>query len=191
MATLRNLLVSFMDLDYQQTTRDEHLNEFQLAYNSSIHDSTKFSPFSLVHGRESRTLASPDFGVKSIPAQEYQQQVIQFFGRALALVQLENNATQAKNATSFNEHSQEPGLTLGSLVLIYFPVQTSAAGKRSPKLVRSFLGPFKIVKILSADRFNVLELENNKTWYKVHSSRMKKYIQEDNFIAPLLTLRVS
>lgn len=84
MATLRNLIVSFMDLDYQQTTWNEHLNEFQLAYNSNIHSATKYSPFSLIHGREACTLATPGFEVQTITTQEYQQQVRQFLGRALS-----------------------------------------------------------------------------------------------------------
>ncbi|KAG2191102.1 hypothetical protein INT47_005009, partial [Mucor saturninus] len=180
MATLRNLIVSFMDLDYQQTTWDEHLNEFQLAYNSSIHDNTKFSPFSLVYGRESRTLVSPDFTINPIPAQEYKQQVKQFLGRVLALVQLENSKSQANNAAMFYTHHQAPNLSVGDLVLIDFPVQSSAAGKRSAKLVRSFRGPFKVVKVLSTDRFDVLELKNNKNWSNIHASRMKKYVQENN-----------
>ena len=33
--------------------------------NSSIHETTKFSPFSLVHGREARLLVSPELGVHS------------------------------------------------------------------------------------------------------------------------------
>lgn len=180
MATVRTLIASFMDLDYQQTTCDEQLNEFQLAYNSSSHDTTKFSPFSLVHGRESRTLASPDFTIFTISAQEYKQQVKQFLGHALALVQLENNKSQASKAATFNTHCQAPNLSVGDLGLIDFPVQSSAAGKRSGKLVRSFRGPFKVIKVLSTDRFDVLELENNRNCFNVHASGMKKYVQENN-----------
>lgn len=173
-----------MDLDYQQVTWDEHLNEFQLAYNSSIHDATKFSPFSLVHGHEARTLATPNFPVTTIPVQEYKQQVKEFLGRALAIVQLENDRTRAQNASTYNEHRTSPNLSLGDLVLIDFPVQSSAAGKRSAKLVRSFRGPFKIHKVLSSDRFDVLEIDNNnKKWSNVHASRMKRYFQEDNDVA--------
>ncbi|KAG0920337.1 hypothetical protein G6F31_020765 [Rhizopus arrhizus] len=55
------MIGAFMDLKYHQVTWDEHLNEFQLAYNSSVHDSTKYSPFSVVFGREPRVFAQPDF----------------------------------------------------------------------------------------------------------------------------------
>ncbi|KAG1117131.1 hypothetical protein G6F61_011924 [Rhizopus arrhizus] len=61
METLRNMIVAFMNLEQNQHTWDERLHEFQLAYNSSVHDSTKLSPFSVVHGREARLMATPDF----------------------------------------------------------------------------------------------------------------------------------
>ncbi|KAG0735863.1 hypothetical protein G6F16_012384 [Rhizopus arrhizus] len=151
MATLRNLIVSFMDLNHHQNTWDKHLNEFQLVYNSSIHDVTKFSPFTLVHGREPRLLASPDFGVKTISHQEYQHQTREYLSCALAVVQLENLHSQAKNAISFNEHRQHPALSVGDTVLVDFPVHSNSASGRSNKLTRSWRGPFKVVTILVKD----------------------------------------
>lgn len=167
MTSLRNLIVLFMDFYYQQTTWDEHLNEFHLAYNSSIHSATKYSPFSIVHGREARTLATPDLEVKTITTQEYKQQVRQFLGPALSLVQLEINRTQAKNAIDFKNHHSIPNFAVGDLVLVDFPPQSSAGGKQSGKLVRSFLGPFQVVKLLSSDRYNLLDLETKKDWSNI------------------------
>lgn len=108
--------------------------------------------------------------VQLIPAQEYQQQVKRFLGRALALVQLENNKTQAANAVAFNSHCASPDFPLNDLVLIDFPVQSSATGKRSAKLDRFFHGSFQITKARSPDCFNVLELQTNKKWYNIHTS---------------------
>ena len=73
METLRNMIVAFMNLEQNQHTWDERLHEFQLAYNSSVHDSTKLSPFSVVHGREARLMATPDFGVRNTPVSDYFQ----------------------------------------------------------------------------------------------------------------------
>lgn len=101
---------------------------------------------------------------------------------APCLVQLENNRTQAENAVDFNMHRSVLNLTVGDLVLVDFPKQSSTAGKRSGKLVRSFHGLFRIVKLLSPDRYNLLDLETNKAWSNVHASRTKKYIPETNYV---------
>ncbi|KAG1432836.1 hypothetical protein G6F56_014669 [Rhizopus delemar] len=67
------MIVAFMNLEQNQHTWDERLHEFQLAYNSSVHDSTKLSPFSVVHGREARLMATPDFSVRNTPVSDYFQ----------------------------------------------------------------------------------------------------------------------
>lgn len=103
METLKNMISSYIDVDNHQTTWDIHLSEFQLAYNSTAHQTTKYSPFSVVHGREARTLATPNFGVKSIPIQEYQIQSKDFLARAFNIIQMENTRAQASNALVFNK----------------------------------------------------------------------------------------
>ncbi|KAG1135619.1 hypothetical protein G6F37_012475 [Rhizopus arrhizus] len=172
-----------MDLNHHQNTWDEHLNEFQLAYNSSTHEVTKFSPFTLVHGREPRLLASPDFGIKTISHQEYQHQTKEYLSRALAVVQLENLHSQAKNTISFNEHRQHPALSVGDTVLVDFPVHSNSASGRSGKLTRSWRGPFKVVTILSPDRFDVQEISTSKIWKNIHAARMKKYTTRNEDIS--------
>ncbi|KAG1468800.1 hypothetical protein G6F56_003628 [Rhizopus delemar] len=188
MASLRNFIVSFMDLNTHQVTWDEHLNEFQLAYNSSIHESTKFSPFSIVHGREARVLVSPDFGgVKTIPHVEYTQQTKDYLSRAYATIQLENLQSQAKNALTYNEQRKQPAIRVGDIVLVDFPVHSSSASGRAAKLVRSWRGPFKVVTILSPDRFDVLEIATSKTWKNIHAARMKKYEERNEDITSIKT----
>lgn len=66
------MIVSFLEPSTRLTTWDNHFEEIQLAYNSSIHGTTKSSPFSVVFGRGARLLADPDFGVKTLPVNEYQ-----------------------------------------------------------------------------------------------------------------------
>lgn len=48
--TLKPMIWAFISKD--QTSWDEHLGEFQLAYNSSYHASLHMSPYYLVHGNE-------------------------------------------------------------------------------------------------------------------------------------------
>ncbi|KAG0929312.1 hypothetical protein G6F29_012095 [Rhizopus arrhizus] len=175
MGTLRNMIISYMDLRSHQYTWDEHFGEFMFAYNSSVHEATKLTPFSLVHGREPRSLLSVDFGSLMVSPFEYQQQVKDYLSRAFAIVQLENMHTQAKNAIAYNTHRQKPSFQVGDSVLVYFPVQSNSAMGRSGKLSRCWRGPFLITSILSSDRFDLVELSNMKSWTNVHATRIKRY----------------
>src|SRR6478735_2276225 len=175
METSRNMIVAFMNLEQNQYTWDEHLHEFQLAYNSSVHDSTKLSPFSVVHGREARLLATPDFGVRNIPVSDYFQKTKESLARVIEMVRLENTQSQARNALRYNEHRSVPQFQKDQLVLVDIPILSNAAAGRSSKLTKHFRGPFRIVNVLSADRFDLLEIATNKTWSNVHASKMKNY----------------
>ncbi|KAG1135854.1 hypothetical protein G6F37_012378 [Rhizopus arrhizus] len=175
MGTLRNLIVSYMNLQNHQYTWDEQFGEFMFAYNSSVHEAIKVTPFSLVHGREPRSLLSVDFGNSMVSLFEYQQQVKDYLGRAFAIVQLENMHTQAKNAIAYNTHCQKPSFQVGDSVLVYFPVQSNSTMGRSGKLSRCWRGPFLITSILSSDRFDLVELSNMKSWTNVHATRIKRY----------------
>ncbi|KAG1103030.1 hypothetical protein G6F42_017276 [Rhizopus arrhizus] len=183
METLRNMIVAFMDLNQNQFTWDEHLSEFQLAYNSSIHEATKFSPFSVVHGREARLLASPDFGARHVPVPDYLTSTQASLSRALQLVNLENTQTQAKNAIQYNTHRKPPAFQVDDLVLVDFPVLSNSAVGRSSKLTKKYRGPYRIIKVLSSDRFDVQDSALNKVWSNVHAERMKPYKQANEDIA--------
>ncbi|KAI8875660.1 hypothetical protein K501DRAFT_202135 [Backusella circina FSU 941] len=190
MASLCKFIVSFIDLNTHQVTWDEHLNEFQLAYNSSVHESIKFSPFSIVHGRKARVLISPDFGgVKTIPHVEYIQQTKDYISRAYATIQLENLQSQAKNALTYNKQRKEPAICVGDMVLIGFLVHSNSASGRAAKLVRSWRGPFKVTTILSPDRFDVLEIATSKSWKNSHATRMKRYEERNEDITSIKTPR--
>ncbi|KAG0755733.1 hypothetical protein G6F57_013048 [Rhizopus arrhizus] len=175
METLKNMISSYIDVDNHQTTWDIHLSEFQLAYNSTAHQTTKCSPFSVVHGREARTLATPNFGVKSIPIQEYQIQSKDFLARAFNIIQMENTRAQASNALVFNKQRQEPTFAVNDLVLVDCPVLSNASLGRAKKLVKRFRGPFRVSEILSTDRYNVQDITSKKQLKNVHASRMKNF----------------
>lgn len=175
METLKNMISSYLDTDNHQTTRDTHLSEFQLAYNSSPHQTTKYSPFSVVHGREARVLATPDFGVKTIPIEEYHIQAKDFLARAFNIIHRENTRSQASNAIEYNTHRKAPTFAVGDMVLVDFPVLSKASVSRAKKLVKKFRGPFRIVEVLSTDRYNVLEVSNSKPIQNVHATRIKKF----------------
>ncbi|KAJ8651491.1 hypothetical protein O0I10_012944, partial [Lichtheimia ornata] len=102
MATLKTMLMSYTEQDQLDNVWDRHLPEFQLAYNSTIHASTGYSPFSLVHGREPRLIGQVDFTPQDTSASTYRQVTDVYLSRARGVVQLVNQRTQAENATTMN-----------------------------------------------------------------------------------------
>lgn len=171
----KNMISPYLDVDNHQNTWDMHLSEFQLAYNSSPHQATKFSPFSLVHDREARLLATPDFGVKTIPIDEYHVQSKGFLAHAHNIVQLENHQTQAANAIKYNAQRQTPTFEMDDLVLVDSPILSNASLGCARKLVRRFRGPFVIIKVPSPDRYDLQEKNTLKILNNVHAARIKPY----------------
>ncbi|KAG1061112.1 hypothetical protein G6F41_012434 [Rhizopus arrhizus] len=182
METLKNMISSYLDVDNHQNTWDAHLPEFQLAYNSTNHQATKYSPFSIVHGREARSLATPDFGVKTIPIQEYRAQSKDFLTRAFSIIQMENTRSQASNALAYNEDRQAPTFLVNDLVLVKCPVLSNVALGRAKKLVKPFRGPFRISEVLSTDRYNVQDVVNKKEMKNIHASRIKYFSANEDIV---------
>jgi transposase InsO family protein len=71
MSTLKQMIKAYMDRNTNHIPWDRHLSEFQLAYNSSLHPGTNFTPFSFVHGREPRLLGEIYCGVMNISHEDY------------------------------------------------------------------------------------------------------------------------
>ncbi|KAI7895285.1 uncharacterized protein EV154DRAFT_559389 [Mucor mucedo] len=153
-------------------------------HNSGPHQATKYSPFSLVHGREARTLATPDFGVQTVPIQDYQVQTKDFLARALAVVQMENRRVQASNAIAYNSQRTAPTFEENDLVLVDCPVLSDASKGRAKKLVKKYRGPFQVQEVLSQDSYNVLEVSNQKLLKNVHAARLKVYHRNEDIAQP-------
>ncbi|OBZ80653.1 hypothetical protein A0J61_11298, partial [Choanephora cucurbitarum] len=176
METLKNMMSSYLQVNQKQDTWDVHLPEFQLAYNSSPHQTTKYTPFSLVHGHEARLLASHNIDTVQLPLGEYVFQQREFLTQAHKVILAENRRSQAHNAVQFNKHRKPPTFVANDLVLVDCPVLSNAARGRSQKLIPRFRGPFRITDVLSTDRYNVVHISSHKPMNNVHASRLKRYL---------------
>ncbi|KAG1137458.1 hypothetical protein G6F37_011201 [Rhizopus arrhizus] len=175
METLKNMLSSYLQVNQNQNTWDTHLPEFQFAYNSTPHQATKYTPFSVEHDREARLLAAPDFGVKNVPPGDHYIKTKEFVNRAYDVIKLENIRSQASNALNFNGQRKAPTFALNDLVLVNCPVYSKASLGRSNKLSHRYRGPFSISEVLSSDRYNAVEISNGKVMKNIHASRLKEY----------------
>lgn len=72
MGTLRNMIVSYTNEVADHSKWDEDLGLFQLAYNSSQHSQTGFTPFYLVFGRDPRVPATVALTPAALNPDHYQ-----------------------------------------------------------------------------------------------------------------------
>ena len=144
--TLGEMLRTVVD-DNQQDW-DECLGACLLAYRTSVHNTTKMTPFFLMHGREAMLPVDVIF---PRPTQEYQ--VATAFGvdiaerldRAFAFVRDQQQKVIKRRAELAAPFKASP-LKEGELVWYYTPRQQPGTTK---KLTRGWQGPFKVVQVVS------------------------------------------
>ena len=168
--TLANML--YMFTNDKQDNWDTILPYVVFAYNTSVHQSTKFSPFKLLFGHEPRL---PIDNILNTPISSI---FIQSFGEKLMearnLSHLFGHETQLRNKEAHDERSIEGNFKLNDEVMVFTPSRKKG---KSPKLSAKYYGPFKIIEIRSPVNVRVRNDRANREEI-VHVSRLKKYRNE-------------
>ena len=139
------------------------------AYRSSVHSSTKYSPFQLVTGCEPRHPVVSEMcdGLPELKSQTYEQYVRDMQSR---LVSVRDNA--AKHVSSSQEHSRvesSSDFKAGDLVMLKVNAVKKGCTK---KLADRFKGPFMIVSEKQPDYV----IRSGRKSLLVHGSNLKKCI---------------
>lgn len=142
------------------------------SFNFSIHDSTNFSPFFLMYGRD--PLIPMDLVLKSrTPKYNMEDNyVAELMARLnIAFTEAKQNLRNSaeKRAIQYNKKSEEVQLKVGDLVYLYDP---STKIGESKKLTKPWKGPFRIMEQKSPVNFKIKEL-NKKAEHIVHVNRLK------------------
>lgn len=157
-----------------QRNWDDYIDAIILAYNSTVHDSTGFSPAELMLGRDLRApgaLRIPD-SIKEPDHKAFAKRFHEIITKAQLLVMTKLDATRLKRAlkapevplTSFKE---------GEQVMLYVPrVKPGKVHKLTPY----WTGPFKVLKRGLNDKVYYLENEfGEKVTSPVSLSRLKPF----------------
>ncbi|UYV71117.1 K02A2.6-like, partial [Cordylochernes scorpioides] len=151
------------------------------AYNTAKQESTGFTPFFLVHGREAETPLDVLFP-KLLPEDD---DFIQTLGaraeEARKLARIHSMRSQDSNKQRYDAHRRNIIYQPGDLVWIFIPVRKVGY---SEKLMRRYFGPFKVTRKISDVTYEVETFGNQQGRRKakdlVHICRMKPYLNPED-----------
>jgi len=165
--------------NYNKTNWDEYLAHFEVAYNSSIHAATSFTPFFLTYGQHPRTLPIETLETENPTAEKF----ISTIGKATKQA-IENikkaNESMAKQA---NRKRLPTPFKVNDKVMLSTANLTLEDGSGTRKLHPKFCGPFEITEKINEVTFRLnlpQPMIDRKIHNAFHSSLLKPYV-EDTF----------
>lgn len=130
---------------------DDHLRKVEFAYNTTVHSSTKYTPFFLVHGRAARLpadllLGDPPRAANATPGtpSDYASSVLQRLCTAIHSVAHNIEVAGAQQKYYYDRRMKHTAYEPGDLVWVDLPAL--ARQKLSPK----WSGPFRVLRRLSS-----------------------------------------
>ncbi|UYV81197.1 K02A2.6-like, partial [Cordylochernes scorpioides] len=182
--TIADMLSMYMDLD--QKNWDEMLPFITFAYNTARQESTGFTPFYLVHGREAETTLDTIFPYSSASeGEEFIQLVASRAEEARQIARHHIFKAQETNKLNYDARHKGKVYQPGDLVWIFTPIRRVGL---SEKLLKRYFGPYKFIKNISDVTYEVEAFGKSDKRQKgrdtVHILRMKPYYdpsrQEDS-----------
>ncbi|UYV78461.1 hypothetical protein LAZ67_16001479 [Cordylochernes scorpioides] len=182
--TIADMLSMYMDLDKKNW--DEMLPFITFAYNTARQESTGFTPFFLVHGREAETTLDTIFPYSSASeGEEFIQLVASRAEEARQIARHHIFKAQETNKLNYDARHKGKVYQPGDLVWIFTPIRRVGL---SEKLLRRYFGPYKVIKKISDVTYEVEAFGKSDKRQKgrdtVHILRMKPYYgpsrQEDS-----------
>ena len=171
--TLLNMFAKCIDED--QTNWSVKLPYVLMAYRSSVHESTGFTPHYLVFGHETSLpldlMYPPPPSTTTIDVHDWVSQKEKAFRQAYELVRRNETTQQRRRNNLYNKRVHGPTYKEGEYVLLHYPVVP--VGK-SPKLASPWRGPYEILKCLNDVNYRIKEITTGKVQV-VHYDRMKRY----------------
>ncbi|UYV82112.1 K02A2.6-like [Cordylochernes scorpioides] len=173
--TLGDMLSMYVDVE--QKNWDSVLPFVTFAYNTARQETTGFSPFYLVHGREAETMLDTLLPYQpGYEEDEYINQLMTDAEDARQLARLHTLRTQDIDKARYDARHRPVHYNVGDLVWIFTPVRKVGL---SEKLLKKYFGPYKITKKISDINYEVMTVDESRRRKSskdvVHVLRMKPY----------------
>ncbi|UYV78077.1 hypothetical protein LAZ67_16000034, partial [Cordylochernes scorpioides] len=173
--TLANMIAMYVSVE--QKDWDVILPYVTFAYNTAKQDTTGFTPFKLIHGREAETTVDTLFPNPHEDLQEdYSQKIASRVEETRQLARLETLKAQEKDKARYDSKHEAMDYNVGDLVWIFIPIRNVGL---SEKLMKRYFGPYRVTRKLSDVTFEVEPVDQptrrRQTRDLVHVLRMKPY----------------
>jgi hypothetical protein len=168
-----------MYVGYRQNDWDRYLHLVEFAYNSAEQSSIGMTPFFCDLGRHPR-MPSELLVPFNVNERTQVHTTANFIGHMQEILRSARNAiieAQARQEQNANRHRREVTLEVGDLVLLSSTHITADSDRQRPtrKLTPRFLGPFKVIQVVSSTAYK-LDLPSNMNIHPVfHVSLLKNY----------------
>lgn len=146
-----------------------------MAYNTSVHPTTGFTPFYLMFGRQAKLPVELMYGTpetETMPPSQYAMTLKASLGEAYARVRERTARQLERQKELYNRRIHGNPFKVGDHVWVLFP---QVPRGKSRKLYRPWSGPFIVVKKLSDVTYRVQETNNRRRRMIVHFNRLKPY----------------
>ena len=184
----RTLLIMLTkNIDKQQANWSYFLPFVLMAYRSSVHESTGFTPNGLVLGLEvllplNLMYPPPESNVPT-NLNEYVMTQQRKFHQAFKLVRRNTRAQQRRRNALYNRKVHGPTYRANEFDLLHYDVTVTG---QSPKLSSPWRGPYRILKCINDVNYKIEELSTGKQQI-VHYDRLKRYHETPLLSTPILT----
>ena len=154
---------------------DEFVRQICMAYNTSVHPTTGFTPFYLMFGQQAKLPVELMYGTpetETMPPSQYAMTLKASPGEAYARVRERTARQLERQKELYNRRIHGNPFKVGDHVWVLFP---QVPRGKSRKLYRPWSGPFIVVKKLSDVTYRVQETNNRCRRMIVHFNRLKPY----------------
>ena len=164
-------------IDFTQNDWDEHLAAAELAFNNSKNETTGFTPFYLVYGREARMPL--DLALAPLTKAADNPTAAEATARWRAALQQasDNTARQQRRQKTYADRTRrETRFAVGDRVLLSTQhLKLIGERKRARKLTERFVGPYRVKRVVNANAYELELPASLKIHPVINISHLKEY----------------
>jgi len=164
-------------IDFTQDDWDEHLAAAELAFNSSKNETTGFTPFYLVYGREARMPI--DLALAPLTKAADNPAAAEATARWRAALQQasDNTSRQQRRQKKYADRTRrEVRFVVGDRVLLSTQhLKLIGERKRARKLTERYVGPYRVKRVVNANAYELELPASLKIHPVINISHLKEY----------------